>query len=83
MNNIFNNLLLVPGKNYIFIRRKKYKYNKKYIFYATFIEIKNNMLKVEKYMDLTAYEKYGYTALPISWIKKIYSIENLLLIMNV
>ena len=78
MNNIFNNQLLVPGKNYFFIRKKKYKYNKQYIFYATFIEIKNKSLKVEKYTDLTIYEKDGYKILPISWIKNIYSIENIL-----
>lgn len=78
MNNIFNNQLLVPGKNYFFIRRKKYKYNKQYIFYATFIEIKNKSLKVEKYTDLTLYEKDGYNILPISWIKNIYSVENII-----
>ena len=78
MNNIYNNKRLIPGKNYFFIRKKKYKYNKQYIFYATFIEIKNNSLKVEKYTDLTIYEKDGFTALPISWIKNIYSIENIL-----
>ena len=76
MNNIFINNLLIPGKNYLFIRKKKYKYNNQYIFYATFIEIKNNTLKVEKYMDLTIYEKDGFTLLPISWIKNIYFIEN-------
>ena len=74
MNNIFNNKLLIPGKNYFFIRKKKYKYNKQYIFCATFIEIKNNTLKVEKYMDLTTYENDGYRLLPKSWIKNIYSI---------
>ena len=78
MNNIFNNKLLIPGKNYFFIRKKKYKYNKQYIFYATFIEIKNNTLKVEKYKDLTIYEKDGYSALPISWIKNIYYIDNII-----
>ena len=75
MNNIFNNQLLIPGNNYYFIRKKKYKYNNQYIFYATFIEIKNNTLKVEKYMDLTVYEKDGYILLPISRIKNIYFIE--------
>jgi hypothetical protein len=75
MNNIFNNKLFIPGNNYLFIRKKKFKYNKQYIFYATFIEIKNNTLKVEKYMDITVYEKDGYLVLPISWIKNIYSIE--------
>jgi len=78
MNNIFNNQLLVPGKNYFFIRKKKYKYNKQYIFYATFIEIKNNILKVKKYIDITYYEKDGYRLLPISWMKNIYSIENII-----
>ena len=61
MNNIFNNQLLVPGKNYFFIRKKKYKYNKQYIFYAPFIEIKNNTLKVKKYMDLTDIELNNLT----------------------
>ena len=78
MNNLFNNNLLIPGKNYLFIRKKKYKYNNQYIFYATFIEIKNNTLKVEKYMDLTTFEKDGYKLLPISWIKNIYIIENII-----
>lgn len=78
MNNIFNNKLIITGNYYFFIRKKIYKYNKQYIFYAKFIEIKNNTLKVEKYMDLTDYEKDGYKLLPISWLKKIYSIENII-----
>lgn len=78
MNYILQNKILIPGKKYFFIRKKKYKYNKQRIFYATFIEINNDTLKLEKYSDNITVEEDGYWKMPILWLHKIYSIEDIL-----
>lgn len=78
MNHIFENKILIPGNKYFFVRKKKYKYNKQRIFYATFIEISKDTLKIEKYTDNIISEDNGYWTIPIFWIYKIYSIEDIL-----
>jgi hypothetical protein len=78
MNYIFNNKIYQSENYYIFVRKKKYKYNNQLIFGGNLIDISNDTLKIKNYTDSTFCEKDGYWVLPIAWIKKIISLEKFL-----
>ena len=78
MNYIFNNKIYQSENYYIFVRKKKYKYNNQLIFGGNLIDISNDTLKIKNYTDSTFCEKDGYWVLPITWIKKIISLEKFL-----